>query len=374
VDGRLPAAVSPPYKTPTKQDVDQDRSHRREDEMRTTTKMAFAVLALALGAPAHGQTVEKAVEKKQLTLAVGGKTALYYLPLTICERLGYFKEQGLDVTINDFRGGAQSLQALVGGSVDVVTGAYEHTIRMQAKGQDIKAVIELGRFPGIVVALRKDKAAGYTSAADLKGMKIGVSAPGSSTNFFVMYLMSKAGLKPTDAAYIGVGIGPSAVAAIKKGEIDALSNLDPMITKLEQDGDIKVVADSRTEEGTRAIFGGSNPAAVLYVRQDFIDKNPATVQALVNAFYKTLRWLDKATPEDIAATVPEDYFLGDKALYLAAVRANKPVYSRTGVIPAAGMKSAADMLLAFDDELRGANVDLAKTFDGRFVEKAAAAR
>jgi len=337
-----------------------------------TTQAAIATLALALalGAPTHGQ----AVEKKQITLAVGGKSALYYLPLTICERLGYFKEQGLDVTINDFRGGAQSLQALVGGSVDVVTGAYEHTIRMQAKGQDIKAVIELGRFPGIVVGVRKDKAAGYTSAADLKGMKIGVSAPGSSTNFFVMYLMSKAGLKPADAAYIGVGIGPSAVAAIKKGDIDALANLDPMITKLEQDGDIKVVADSRTEEGTRAIFGGSNPAAVLYVRQDFIDKNPATVQALVNAFYKTLQWLDKATPEEIAATVPEDYFLGDKALYLAAVRANKPVYSRTGVIPAAGMKSAADMLLAFDDELKGANVDLAKTFDGRFVAKAAAGR
>ena len=223
-----------------------------------TTKIALAVLALALGAPAHGH----AVEKKELTLAVGGKTALYYLPLTICERLGYFKEQGLDVTINDFRGGAQSLQALVGGSVDVVTGAYEHTIRMQAKGQDIKAVIELGRFPGIVVGVRKDKAASYKSAADLKGMKIGVSAPGSSTNFFVMYMMSKAGLKPADASYIGVGIGPSAVAAMKKGEIDALSNLDPMITKLEQDGDIKVVADSRTEDGTRAIFGGSNPAAV----------------------------------------------------------------------------------------------------------------
>ena len=149
-----------------------------------TTRIAFAVLALALAlsAPAHGQ----AVEKKQLTLAVGGKTALYYLPLTICERLGYFKEQGLDVTINDFRGGAQSLQALVGGSVDVVTGAYEHTIRMQAKGQDIRAVIELGRLPGLVLGLRTDKAASDKSAADLKGTKIGVSAPGSSTNFFVM--------------------------------------------------------------------------------------------------------------------------------------------------------------------------------------------
>src|ERR1700751_4162482 len=296
-----------------------------------TTKIAFAVIALALslGAPAHGQ----AVEKKQLTLAVGGKSALYYLPLTICERLGYFKEQGRDFTINDFRGGAQSLQALVGGSVDVVTGAYEHLIRMQAKGQDIKAVIELGRFPGLVLGLRKDKAAGYRSAADLKGMKIGVTAPGSSTNFFVMYLMSKAGIKPSDASYIGVGIGPSAVAAIKKGELDALSNLDPVMTKLEQDGDIKVVADSRTEEGTRAIFGGSNPAAVLYAKQEFIDKNPNTMQALVNAFHKTLQWLEKATPEQIAATVPEEYFLGDKALYVAAVKANKPVYSLTGLIP-----------------------------------------
>src|ERR1700751_914686 len=139
-----------------------------------TTRIAFAVLALALslGGPAHGQ----AVKKKQLTLAVGGKTALYYLPLTLCERLGYFKGQGLDVTVNDFRGGAQALQALVGGSVDVVTGAYEHTIRMQAKGQDIRAVIELGRFPGIVVGLRKEKWASYKSAADLKGAKIGVSA------------------------------------------------------------------------------------------------------------------------------------------------------------------------------------------------------
>jgi sulfonate transport system substrate-binding protein len=337
----------------------------------TPIKIVAVALAFvfALAGAANAQTPEK----KQLTLGVGGKAALYYLPLTICERLGYFKEQGLDVTINDFRGGAQSLQALVGGSVDVVTGAYEHTIRMQAKGQDIRAVIELGRLPGIAVGLRKEKAASYKSAADLKGLKIGVTAPGSSTNFFVMYMMAKAGLKPTDASYIGVGTGGSAVAGIEKGELDAISNIDPVITKLEQDGSIKVVAESRTEEGTRAIFGGSNPAAVLYIKQEFIEKNPNTVQALVNAFYKTLKWLEKATPEQVAATVPEDYFLGDKPLYIAAVKANRAVYSITGVIPAAGMQSAADMLLAFDDELKSAKLDLAKTFDDRFVKKAAAA-
>src|SRR5947207_6024956 len=177
-------------------------------------KLVWALaLVLSFTTYAEAQTIEK----RQLTLGVGGKTALYYLPLTICERLGYFREQGLDVTINDFRGGAQSLQALVGGSVDVVTGAYEHTIRMQAKGQDVRALIELGRFPGIVLGIRKDRAGAYKSAADLKGMKIGVSAPGSSTNFFVMYLMAKAGLKSTDASYISVGIGPSVIAAVIKG-------------------------------------------------------------------------------------------------------------------------------------------------------------
>ena len=332
------------------------------------TRLSLLVLALilALAGGARGQ----AIEKKQLTLGVGGKSALYYLPLTICERLGYFKEQGLDVTIEDFRGGAQSLQALVGGSVDVVTGAYEHTIRMQAKGQDIRAVIELGRFPGIAVGLRKDRAPAYKSAADLKGTKIGVTAPGSSTHFFVMYLMSKAGLAPSDASYIGVGAAASAVAAMKRGEIDALSNVDPMITRLEQDGDIKIIADSRTEEGTRAIFGGSNPAAVLYLKHQFAQSNPNTVEALVNAFYKTLKWLDKATPDEIAATVPEEYFLGDKALYLAAVKANKQVYSLTGLVAPAGMQSSADMLTAFDPELKAAKVDLSRTFEDRFVRKA----
>lgn len=335
-------------------------------------KLLAAALAAACLIAGGAQAQAPAPEKPKLVLGVGGKPLLYYLPLTIAERLGYFKEAGLDVEINDFGGGAKSLQALVGGSVDVVTGAYEHTIRMQAKGQDIRAVIELGRFPGIVLAVRKEKAGAVKSAADLKGMKVGVTAPGSSTNFFVNYLMAKAGANPKDAAYIGVGGGLSAVAAMQKGEIDAISNLDPVISKLEADGDVVVLADSRTEAGTKAIFGASNPAAVLYLKNDFIEKNPNTVQALVNVFYKALKWLETASPEDIVKTVPESYYLGDRDLYLRAVAASKETYSRTGVIPQEGMRSALDMLVQFDAELAAAKVDLGKTFDDRFVKKAAA--
>ncbi|WP_127089828.1 ABC transporter substrate-binding protein [Aquabacter cavernae] len=336
--------------------------------MKLFAKAALAALAgLLLAAPATAQTAEK----PKLTLGVGGKPLLYYLPLTIAERNGYFKEQGLDVTINDFGGGAKSLQALIGGSIDVVTGAYEHTIRMQAKGQDIVSVIELGRYPGIVLVVAKDKAEKYKAIKDLKGAKIGVTAPGSSTNFFVNFLLAKNGLSPEDVAFVGVGGGASAVAQMKRGEIDAMSNLDPVITKLQSDGDVVVLADSRTVEGNEKIFGGQNPAAVLYMKTDFVKENPITTQKLTNAFYKALQWLKTATPEDVAKVVPEEYLLGDRTLYIAAVTASKPTYSLTGIIPESGMKNALGMLVEFDPELKAAKIDLAKTFDGSFVKKAA---
>ena len=311
-------------------------------------------------------------EKKSIELGVGGKGLLYYMPLTIAERRGYFKEQGLDVRITDHGGGAKALQSLIGGSVDVVTGGYEHTIRMQAKGQDVRALVELGRFPAIVVGVRKSLAGEIKSAAGLKGKKIGVTAPGSSTHLMVQFAMVKAGLKPGDASFIGVGSGASGVAAMKKGEIDAISHLDPVIAKLEAEGDIVPMIDTRTEAGTRALLGGSNPAAVVYLKNDFIEKNPNTTQAIVTAHYRALKWIVSASPEEIAKAVPEAYWLGDRDLYIRAVKASLDTYSRTGIVPLDGMKSALGMLKEFDEELKAVkDEDLPKTFVDRFVKKAA---
>jgi len=331
-------------------------------------KFATLIAALVVSASAACAQVAN-IEKPKLTIGVGGKSLLYYLPLTIAEKKGYFKEQGLDVEIQDFPGGAKSLQALVGGSVDVVAGAYEHTIRMQAKEQDIRATIDLGRFPAIVVGVKKGVK--FENPADYKGMKIGVTAPGSSTNMLMNFVLAKAGLTPSDVSFIGVGSAASAVAAVRNGQIDAISHLEPVITMLEQSGDIRVTVDTRSEAGTRALFGGENPAAVIYAKKSFIDANPNTMQAVVNAEYKALQWLKAASPEDIAATVPPEYLLGDKALYMAAAKNSQPSYSQTGMIDMPAMKSAYDMLVRFDPELKEAKVDLAKTFDDRFAKKAA---
>jgi NitT/TauT family transport system substrate-binding protein len=334
--------------------------------MRSWIAAACAALLLALPAPAQAQKPETATVR----LAVGGKTSLYYLPLTVTERLGYFKEAGLDVEISDFQGGAKSLQGLIGGSADVVTGSYDHTIQMQAKNQPIVAIVQLGRFPGFALALRKEKAASYTGPKDLKGMKIGVTAPGSSTHFMALYMMSQAGLKPDDAVFIGTGSGNTVVAAVKHGEVDGIVNVDPMINLLDRDGAIKIVADTRTLEGTTQVYGGPYPAAVLYTTAGFAEKNPNTAQALVTALVRGLKWVQGHSPEEIAKVMPPEYALGDAALYVQSIKTNLPSWSPDGRFVKDAPETALKVLKAFDPNVAKAQIDLTKTHLDKFVNAA----
>ncbi len=336
--------------------------------MRLWRRIVLAGLLAACGAVA---AYAKEPEKKTVALGVGGKSQLYYLPLTIAQQKGYFADEGLTVVINDFKGGSQSLQALQGGSVDAVTGAYEHTIRMQVKGRPVIALIELGRFPGFVLAVQSSLKDKVKKPGDLKGMKVGVTTPGSSTHNFLNYLLARDGVTPDQVSVVGVAGGLTAIAAFRRGEIDAISLSEPVISTLAREGGIAVLADSRTEEGCQEIFGGNNSAAVLYASPDFIAANPETVQRLVNAFYKALQWIARATPEDIATVVPEEYYLGDRPLYVDSVKSTLSTYSRDGTVSAASMKAAQEML-SFDVEVASARVDLPRTFDGRFVAAAAA--
>jgi NitT/TauT family transport system substrate-binding protein len=334
-------------------------------------RLCVAALALALVPFAVSPVAAQAPEKPKLTIGVGGKSLFYYLPLTIAERQGYFKAEGLDIEILDFPGGARALQALVGGSVDLVSGAYEHTITQQPKGNAIEALVVQGKYAGIVLGMPKAKAAAYKSAADLKGMKIGVTAPGSSTNMFVNILLAKQGLKPDVAAYVGVGATAGAVAIMKRGEIDAISNLDPVISMLEADGTIVPVVDTRTAKGMQDVYNGAYAAGSIYAPADFARKYPNTAQAVVNAMVRALRFIQASTPDQIVAAVPAEYYT-DKALYKAALEKNLEGFKHDGVILPGASENVYRDLKTFDPGLQNATVDLSKTVNMQFAQKAAA--
>jgi NitT/TauT family transport system substrate-binding protein len=328
------------------------------------------VLAGAASFAAPALVRAQAVEKPKLSISVGGKNLLYYLPLTVAESLGYFKAEGLEPTIVDFAGGSRALQAVIGGSADVVSGAFEHTLNMQAKGQRLRAFVLQGRAPQIVLGVNPKTMPHFKSVADLKGKKIGVTAPGSSTNVMANFVLAKAGLKPSDVSIIGVGASNGAVAAMRAGQIDAISNLDPVITLLQRSGDLKIISDTRILAEADKVFGGPMPAGCLYAPQAFIDRHPATTQALANALVRADKWIQSAGPADIIKAVPESYLLGDRAVYIDAFLACKGALSPDGTIPEGGAATAIRALQSIDESLKGVKFDPAAAYTNEFVKRA----
>ena len=338
----------------------------------TTTSLSrrqFTLLAAAAVAVPSLRAQGKP-EKTKVSIAVGGKAAFYYLPLTIAEQLGYFKSEGLDVEISDFAGGSRALQAVVGGSADVVSGAYEHTINLQSKNQMFQSFVLQGRAPQIAMGVSTKGMPGYRNVADLRGKKIGVTAPGSSTNMVANLVLSRAGLKASDVSYIGVGTSAGALAALRAGQLDAMCNTDPVMTMLEQKGDVKIISDTRTLKGTQEVFGGPMPAACLYAPAEFVQKHPNTCQALANAIVHGLKWLQTAGPSDIIKTVPESYLLGDRALYLASFNKIREAIAIDGLLPEEGPKTALRALASFDPGVKEGKIELGKTFTHDFARRA----
>src|SRR3974390_1192275 len=170
-------------------------------------RMAAALLALALSSGL-------AAAQSKITVAVGGGACLCYLPTVLAQQLGEFEKAGVLVDLVDLKGGSDALKAVLGGSADVVSGYFDHCVNLAARKQELQAFVVYDRYPGLVLVVAPSHTKGINSIKDLAGKKVGVSAPGSSTDFFLKYLLKKNGLDPTSAAVIGVGLGATAVPAV----------------------------------------------------------------------------------------------------------------------------------------------------------------
>lgn len=309
-------------------------------------------------------------ERPKLTLAVGGKSSLYYLPLTIAEQLGYFRSEGLDLDIIDLSGPQRATQALLVGAADIASCAYVHTIGHQARNHRLQAFVMQGRAPQAAFGVSTRSLPFYQSVADLRGRRIGISGGDSPAGLLPSLVLTRAGLKPSDVSFVDVSGTQSALAALRSGQIDAMSHTDPVMTMLEHKGDVKIISDTRTLKGTLDVYGGPMPAACLQASADFIQRYPNTCQALANGVVHALKWLQTAGPGDIVKTVPESYLLGDRALYLASFIKVRESISLDGLMPGGGPETALRALASQDPGVREARIDLGKTFVNTFAQRA----
>ncbi|QWG17327.1 ABC transporter substrate-binding protein [Bradyrhizobium sediminis] len=333
--------------------------------MRTIVgRLAGTLLALML-------TSGLAAAQSKVTVAIGGGACLCYLPTVLAQQLGEYEKAGLAVELVDLKGGSDALKAVLGGSADVVSGYFDHCVNLAAKKQEMTAFVVYDRYPGLVLVVSPSHNAEIKSIKDLAGKKVGVSAPGSSTDFFLKYLLKKNGLDPASASVIGVGLGATAVAAMQQGQIDAAVMLDPSVTVLQGNHpDLRILADTRTQKDTLEVFGGEYPGGSLYSTTAWVNSHEKEAQALTNAIVNTLAWIHSHSPEEIMAKMPPEMVGKNKELYLAALKNTIPMYSLTGRMDPKGADAVLAVFSEGSPEVAKAKIDLAKTFTNKFVEQA----
>jgi NitT/TauT family transport system substrate-binding protein len=327
-------------------------------------RLAATLLALVL-------TSDLAAAQSKITIAVGGGACLCYLPTVLARQLGEFEQAGVAVELVDLKGGSDALRAVLGGSADVVSGYFDHCVNLAARNQELQAFVVYDRYPGEVLVVSPAHTGEIKSIRDLAGKRVGVTAPGSSTDFFLKYLLKKNGLDPAGTSVIGVGVGATAVAAMEQGEIDAAVMLDPSVTVLQgSHPDLRILSDTRTQKDTLEVFGGEYPGGALYSTAAWVASHDKEVLALTGAILNTLAWIHTHSPADIMAKMPPEMVGKNKALYLAALRNTIPMYSETGRMDPKGAEAVLAVFSQSSPDVARANIDVGKTYTNRYVEQA----
>ncbi|MDK4727728.1 ABC transporter substrate-binding protein [Rhizobium phaseoli] len=326
-----------------------------------------AGLALTMTASSLCATAAQAAEK--ISIMVGGYEKQIYLPAKLAEALGYFKDEDLDVELLNEPAGVDAENEMLSGAVQGVVGFYDHCIDLQGKGKFVESVVQFSQAPG-EVELVSSKHQEIKSAADFKGKNLGVTGLGSSTNFLTQYLAVKNGLKLGDFTSVPVGAGQTFIAAIQQDAIQAGMTTEPTISRMLKTGEAKVLIDMRTIAGTKAVLGGTYPAASLYMDAAWVDAHKEEVQKLANAFVKTLHFINTHSASEIADKMPSDFYVGDKEGYVKALENGKAMFTPDGVMPEDGPKTVLAVLSEFSKNVQGKSIDLSKTYTTEFVMNA----
>jgi NitT/TauT family transport system substrate-binding protein len=308
-------------------------------------------------------------EKLNASLAVGGtKNSLFLLTPMLAKYSNYFDEEGVNMDVQELKGGAQAAQALVSGQVNFAAMALDHAVKSQAQGVDLVVVALMTRFPTVTIVVDSKLKDKVKTPKDLKGLKIGITSPGSGSHAALLSLLDKFGLKPTDVEIAGVGTS-GMPAALESGQIQAAANYDPYITQVVQSGKAFVLWDLRTEKDTKELYGDEYPFVGLVTRREVLTKNPDLVERVVKAIVRSNRYLTTSNAEAIAARLPKEIKGEDDALYTAALKSNLEAFAGDSLATDRGLQVVINSLKKDKVIPDSATVTPATLFDGSIVRK-----
>lgn len=278
----------------------------------------------------------------------------------LADALGSFREQGLDVEMSDSPGVSKSVQAMVGGSVDVCVGGLDQAIQLNADGVSVASFFLIGRRPGAALVVSPKAAARIHSVADLKGSVVGVTAPGSTAQWYLYSVMERAGLAPDDVSIAGIGTMATAVAALEQGKVDAAIVLPyPLASLKRRHAGLPVLAEMITPQGTQAVYGvESLPNLCLIAKRAWLDAHGDIARRVNRAMQSTHAWIQSHTPEQMRDRLPAAARLDDAAAELDYLASLKQIYSEDGRMPPGGANDlvralklrASDPTRAYTDE------------------------
>lgn len=323
-----------------------------------------ALVPVAAPAASHSAGAQR------LTLAVSNRRSLLNLPLTVAHERGYFAAEGLAIDWYEPGVGSGAFQALTRGVASVAVCNYAQTIAYQARGVGLRSLVVQMRSPQAVLGVSLKTMTHYREPFDLKGRKVGLLLPSPGGRLVLGMWLHNAGLRLSDVVLVTLDDPAEMVQAYRAGRLDALCVHDPVVTQLEQRGEIRVVADTRALSGTQGIFGGPMPGCALCATPDWVNAHPEASQALVNGVVQALKWLQTAGPSDLNKTVPEVYFGGERSLYLAAFEKVREGFSVDGFLPPEAAQAALKTMGRLDHDVRPERIDLAQTYTNDFVLRA----
>ena len=291
---------------------------------------AVGSLASAQAPAAPPSEASRALPRVRLALAASH--SLYHLPLTLADRLGFFRQAGVQLEWLPQESGAKALSLALSGQADVVAGAYEHLFGLHLKGFNYQSFVQMSRTPQVSIGGSTRGGMAWRSGADIRGLRLGISALDSTTHWTAAQWLLRQGLKAEDVVFVPVGSSQGVIEALRSGSIDALCNPDPVMHWLEQKNDIRLLGDARTLQGTRQLMGGPVPGASLFAHAAFLQLHPDRAQALSDGMVQALKWLQTAGLTDILRAVPAGHWMGDRAIYLGAFEKLRESYAVDGLV------------------------------------------